>query len=288
VAARRRLDAPTGWLARLAVPWPRLALTLASALGSARHRLTRRWPSAHEVAELFPRLSPVDATRVASSIGALAERNEVLARSAKKYGIASLRPLALVPGALRRLEGPCILATFHLGAVHMLGAALETLGRPVLVFRQGRLFTPRPPVELASTKGTDQVRAAAFVRAAGFLRRGGLVMLALDAPPGAAIEVPCLGRRLRLARGAFALARLGGVPIVPVVARWRRGGSVEVLVDAPLRADTGQESSAAFELELAQAAGRWLEAYALANPAEVTLGLLRELLYGVTPEDSES
>jgi hypothetical protein len=130
---------------------------------------------------------------------------------------------------------------------------------------------------VASTEGDEQSRAALFHRALVHLDRGGFVALALDAVQGSALRVSCLSRPLALARGPFALARLTGVPLVPLVARWR-SGRVEVLLGETL-APPGQEAGTeAWESALAASAARWLESYLLASPGELGLGLLRNLL----------
>jgi len=277
----RRLDTLTSLLAALAGRRPRLAFRLASALGRSRNRLTRRWPSAGEVASLFPFLQPAEAAKVAAAIGALEERSEVFVRSARRGGIEAMRPLVVIPDALRTIHGPAILATFHIGAVQTLGVALEELGRPVLAFREGRpLFTPRRLLEVHPVRGHDQQRAAAFARALGQLRGGGLVLMALDSVPGTALVTECLGRLLALARGPFALARMTGAPIVPLTSRWI-GAGVQLIVDGPL-VGIPADDSGTFEQSLAQSASRWLEGYLRRWPSELGLGLLRELLYGVS------
>jgi lauroyl/myristoyl acyltransferase len=200
-------------------------------------------------------------------MAALEERNEVLVRCIRRAGLDVIRPLVKVP---QELHGPCILGTFHVGALHAVGAALEALGKPVLGIREGRIFTPRPPLELITSEGTEQQRAAVMVRALEYLRAGNLVLLALDAASDAAIETKCLGNRLALARGAFALARITGAPIVPLVMRWR-GTDVQVMLGKRLEGET--------EEQLADAAAQWLEHYLRESPRELTLGLLRELLY---------
>lgn len=244
-------------LARLAVRAPRVAFRLASITGAARNAVTGRWPSAQEVEGRGARLR----------MAALKERNEVLVRCIRRSGLDTIRPLVKVPDEWRRLEGPCILGTFHVGALHAVGAALEALGKPVLGVREGRLFEPRPPLELISTR---QQRAAVMLRAVEYLRAGKLVVLALDGAADTMIETTCLGHRLALARGAFALARMTGAPIVPIVMRWH-GTDVEVVLGQRLEGDN--------EEQLAHAAARWLESYLRDEPHQLTLGLLRELLY---------
>lgn len=241
-------------LVGLALRHPRPALSLAGALGSIRNRLSRRWPSPEQVRTLFPSLPRSEAARVAWRIAALEARNRLLVRCI----LQGARPLVEVPEAFAALRPPLLLGTFHVGAVHALGPALERLPGPVLALREGRLY---PADWVVSTAGDEQSRAAVFLRALDHLQAGGFVVTALDA--GAGLSAPCLGRDLELARGPFELARLAGVPIVPVVARWREG-RVEIL--------TGEA------LTEAEAAARWLESYLLASPAELGLGLLRSLV----------
>jgi len=269
-AARWAFDGLESGLARWASRQPRWALGGAALLGRTRNRLSRRWPSPDDVRALFPRLDPRAAARVAWSIGGLEARNRVLADCLRREGLDPLRPL--VRGALPPLRPPLLLGTFHAGAVHALGPALERLTGPVLALRHGPLYTPRPPVEIVTTEGDDQRRAAVFQRALDHLRGGCFVVMALDVVPGAGLRVPCLGRTLELARGPFALARLTGAPIRPLVARWQ-GGGAEVEVGEPLAAGLQGE-----EIALATAAARWLEDYLRASPAETGLGLLRALL----------
>jgi hypothetical protein len=267
-------------MAPLAARHPRLALSGASVLGSLRNRLSRRWPSPDQVRSLFPQLEIRAASRVAWSIGALEARNRLLVDGIRRAGLGPVRPLVRTPAAFAALRPPLVLGSFHVGAVQALGAAIERLPGPVLVLRMGSLYTPSPPVEVVSTEGDDQPRAAAFQRALVHLDGGGFVVLAFDLAPGPGLRAPCLGRTLELARGPFALARLTGAPLRPLVARWRRS-TVVVTVGEALAGDPSSGPEAR-ESELAAAAARWLERHLLESPAELGLGLLRALLDGET------
>ncbi|HWW59819.1 MAG TPA: hypothetical protein VN181_00500, partial [Thermoanaerobaculia bacterium] len=172
--------------------------------------------------------------------------------------------------ALEAIAPPAIFGLFHVGAIHVLGAALERLRAPMLALRQGDLYTPRPPHEIATTQGTEQQRAAAFHRALRHLQRGGFVAIALDIVPASQIDVRCFGRPFTLARGAFALSRITGAPVIPLAGRWTRD-CVDVVAGDPLPRSHSEQ-------ELADAAAAWLERYLLDAPAELTLGLLRRLL----------
>jgi hypothetical protein len=327
-AGRRAFDSLEGLLAALAALHPRPALAGAALLGAWRNRLSRRWPSPGEVASLFPALGLAEAARLARRIGALEAENRLLVEHVRRRGFARLRPLVRAPLAeLAALRPPLILGTFHVGAFQALAPALERLPGPVLALRRGRLHDALPPLEVVSTEGDEQQRAAVFERALDHLGRGGFVAAALDLPAGRGLAGDCLGRRLALARGPFALARLAAaprapipprapivpmalmtpivptirivptiptIPIIPIVGRWR-GGEVEVALGRPLApgaagcaAPPAIDGIPAEESALAAAAARWLEEYLAASPAELGLGLLRELLASapaVRPEE---
>lgn len=287
IGARKTFDALERGLALLATRRPGLALSGADALGRLRNRLSRRWPSPEQVHLLFPHLDRRATARVAWSLGALEARNRLLISCIGRAGLDPVRPLVRTSqDAFAALRPPLVLGTFHVGAVQALGAVVERLPGPVLILRQGLLHTPRPPVEIVSTDGDDQSRAASFQRALAHLAGGGFVVLALDVVQGAGFQVPCLGRTLALARGPFALARLAGTPLVPLVARWRRGG-VEAEAGEELAVDPTLDP-ADREAALAVSAGRWLERYLLDSPSELSLGLLRILLANASAPPSIS
>jgi hypothetical protein len=274
--ARHAFDVLERRLAGLAERRPRLALSSAAAAGHLRNRLSRRWPSPEQIHALFPGLDEWAAERVAWSVGGIEARNRLLIDWMRRAGTAPVGPLVRTRESFSALRPPLILGFFHVGAAQALSVAIERLPGPVLALRQGLLHPPRPPVRIASTEGDGQRRAAVLQRALVHLDQGGFVVVALDAVPGPGLRVPCLGRAIELARGPFAMARLTGAPLAPLVARWR-GGEVEVEAGEPLAAPAEPEPEA-WEKALAAAAGHWLERYLLGSPAEVGLGLLRALL----------
>jgi hypothetical protein len=277
---RRAFDLLEQGLASLPAKRLGTALAAAAALGSLRNRLSRRWPSPDQIQTLFPHLESKEAARIAWSIGALEARNRLLTDRIRKQGMAPVRPMVRTPEAFALLRPPVILGMFHVGPIQALSAAVERLPGPVLVLRQGAIHAASPPVEIVSTEGNGQQRAAAFSRAVDQLKRGGFVVLAFDVSPAAGLGVSCLGRTLELARGPFALARLTGAPVRPLVARWQ-GDSIRIEMSEALAVPAGPAGES-LEIALAAAAGRWLERYLLDSPAELGLGLLRSLL-GLTP-----
>jgi hypothetical protein len=273
---RGTFDALERGLAPLAARHPRLAFPAASALGALRNRLSRRWPSPAQIQTLFPHLDRRPAERVSREIGGFEARNRLLIARLQRTGLERVRSLVRTSREFPELRPPLILGFFHTGAVQALGAAIERLPGPVLLLRQGSLYTPRPPVHLETTEGDGQQRATAFRRALAHLAAGGFVVVAFDVVPGPGFRVPCLGRTIELARGPFAMARLTGAPLVPLVARWRRSG-VEVEIGEALSAGLETDPKA-MEIALAASAARWLEGYLLESPAEIGLGLVRSLL----------
>ncbi len=275
---RGTFDALERGLTPLAAWHPRLAFPAASALGALRNRLSRRWPSPAQIQTLFPHLDRRSAERVSREVGGFEARNRLLIARLQRTGLERVRSLVRTPRELPELRPPLILGFFHVGAVQALGAAIERLPGPVLLLRQGSPYMPRPPVHLETTEGDGQHRAAAFRRALAHLSAGGFVVVALDVVPGPGFRVPCLGRTIELARGPFAMARLTGAPLVPLVARWRQSG-MEIEIGEALSAGLETDPKA-MEIALAASAARWLERYLLESPAEIGLGLVRSLLGG--------
>lgn len=260
---------------------PRLAFAAAGALGSLRNRLSRRWPSPEQVQLLFPQLTRWEAGRIAWEIAGNEGRNRLLIEAIRRAGPSSVRPLVATSAEVfAPLRPPLLLGMFHTGAIQALNVAVERLPGRVLVLRQGALYPPVPPVAVESTDGDGQRRAAAFRRALLHLKEGGFVVLALDGVQGPGLPVSCLGHSLELARGPFALARLTGAPLRPLVARWERG-RIGIVVGDELRADlpavSGREAPE-WEGAFAVASARWLERYLESSPVELGLGLLRVLL----------
>jgi lauroyl/myristoyl acyltransferase len=182
-------------------------------------------------------------------------RQLVLGVSVRRYGTRALHTLLLPSRELDALQPPCVLVTFHVGPIQAFSAVLERLGR-TLVLREGRHSRE---LEIAETSG-DRA-ALGIVRGVRWLREGGFVFLALDPHTASWVHAPFRGKTLRLARGAFALARITGVPLVPVVARWR-GAHIELVFGDAL---TGSD-----EQVLASRVAQWLESYLGDHPGEIS------------------
>ena len=163
------------------------------------------------------------------------------------------------------MRPPVVLATAHVGALYLLAAGFDRLGLRRTVLRWSPVHAPAPGEEPVVTTGGLLSRTEALRRGLEALRRGDCVATALDGEHGAGERVELLGHPLDLGVGAFALARLGGVPVVPVAALWR-GSRVVCELGAPV---AGPPEAA-----------RWFESLLRNEPEQISLGLLRQLLLG--------
>lgn len=251
----------------------RTAVRRAGRIGALRGALSGRWPTPREVAALFG-TGRLVSRRLAVAVAALEARNRlVLARCTGR----SLEPFAPLvrwrdPEAAVALRPPAILLTAHVGAIYLLGAAFDRLPAGRTVLRWAPQHLPAPGERNAPTAGSLERRTNALRAAVAELGAGGYVVSTLDGGHGAATEGSVLGRRLDLGRGAFALARLTRAPVVPVVALWR--GDRVVCELAPAVEDAG-------------AAARWLDRLLNREPRQITLGLIRLLLFGPTVAAAE-
>lgn len=245
----RTVSLALGWLASRS---PRVAFFVSDAL-AVPWALAARNPSQDELRSLFP---DADAARARRRIWTNHLRTQLLSGWVHRERREPLRLLARRNEAIAHLRPPMIIGTFHIGPTYGLGVLSERLNGEVLVLR-------------GSVGTTDQQRAATFHRAIEQLRADGFVVMALDPNEAQRIAVPFLGRTLHLARGAFAMARIARVPIVPLVARWE-GEEIELIVGDPLPMSENEQ-------ELAGWAGGWLEGYLREWPGELSYRV-RELM----------
>jgi lauroyl/myristoyl acyltransferase len=257
---------------------PRAALLLAHAL--ARLTAPLGFGIALEwLATVFPGLAADELRAARRRTWAGFLKGEALEAGLVRVGSGAYPPV--VPGSSQAmaLEPPLILVTFHVGPYQGIGAALRLLPAEVLAIARGQYAT-QADITLVSAGEDRWARAGTFHRALTALRSGTFLLFTVDAyTPGAfdvsSIDVPLLGGTLPLARGAFALARVSGAPIVPLVGRWR-GTELEMVVGEPIPAALG-------EAEMAAATARWLEGYLRANPGEISVFVLERLRPGAGP-----
>jgi hypothetical protein len=246
--------------------WPRGTLRTADFLGG----LLRHGVRADDVRTLLPHLSANTIARLVRRSRAGAMRSHLLVETVRHYGLTPVRRLVPPNAALAALRPPLIVGVFHIGPVIALATAVEQLRGNVFIIRRSTLPLERvPSITIETAVGDEQRRALAFHRALQRLRDGDFVVMALDPEHALRLPVPCLGRTFQLARGPFALARLAGVPIVPLIPRWR-GTEVELAIGQPLTPAPNATTVDDYERSLAEAAGRWLEQYLLEHPEELS------------------
>ena len=159
-----------------------------------------------------------------------------------RHGARPLRRLIEIQGrehleaALAAGNG-AILCCGHLGSydsgfsvLHASGFPVTTIGRRTHIYAAGRSSAERWFWELVYTKPTHRYRQRPNIEprrgrlqvaalAAAALRANEVVTISIDAPPldsdrARAVEVPFLGRRVRLLPGAVALAQMTGAPLL--------------------------------------------------------------------------
>ena len=244
----------------------RRALAVARMLGAARGFLSGRWPAAREVAALFG-TGPLASRRIALRIASREACHRLVIRRCEGRPLAPFAPVVRWrdPAAAAALAPPRILITAHIGALHLLPLAMDTLARPRTVLRWSQIHEPADGERNAHVEGGLGRRAQALLDAAAELRAGGFVSTTVDGGFGAARPVEVLGRKLDLGMGGFALAGWTGAGIVPVAALWE-GTEVVCELGDPL---SGPSEAA-----------RWLEDLLRRRPGQISLGLMRHLLFG--------
>ena len=174
-------------------------------------------------------------------------------------GIAAPYPKLVCSPPVDSLHGPSVLVSFHIGAMVGLSAFLEQLDAEVLLLRTKAARAPRVPT--IGVRGADEwQRAQTAKRAVGVLESGGFVLLAVDGLANSYVAYEVLGRTVSADSSAFALARLGRAPLVPLIARWRR---------TRLEITAGEPIAPGDPAIMAAAVGEWLGRYVRDHPREL-------------------
>jgi lauroyl/myristoyl acyltransferase len=252
------MTAARAGLQRAAGRFPRAAVRAATLVALVTRPLGRGIDT-NAIERFFPELGPGEVRRIRQATWTSWLRLRVLeAASASPTARWPYPPLARGT-QLPAIEGPAILAGFHLGPIPANCIVLEHLPGEVLVMHLSS--SQRKRLTIVAVGSDAWSRAQAMQRAVETLRRGGFVFLLVDANEvPSTIDVSLFGRRARLARGAFALARLTGAPVIPMAPRWR-GTRIEVVVGEPI--------PAADETAMADAAAAWLERFLRDSPGEL-------------------
>ena len=246
---------------------PRTLLGAIDAVSPVLSALNVTGPTPEQVTELFGDKVTLAAHEIAWRSAALRFKNHAALALMQKKGLdalaARVSPDCAEPPAHLVSAKAAILLTCHVGVHNGVSAALRRWGLDAFAL----------PLQ-----GVDQPqrRTMALRTAIDVLRGGGRVLAVMDGPFGShSAPVDCLGRRIVLRRGIFALARLTGAAILPAVARWNQHGEIEPFIDAAQPVPVGSNpsgpvapSAEEYEGQLAAAAAQWLERYLIANPGE--------------------
>lgn len=258
-------------LKRGAARWPNAGVAAASALGWATQGLGRG-TDVDSIRYVLPDLGPAELERARRASWSSSLRCSVLHAGLSVPGTRWPFPRLVSGPDPAEIPPPAVLATFHVGPMHAVGAWLERLPAEVLVLQAGHeaKSPPRPGRTTLHVAANEWSRAAAFRTAVETLRSGAFVFLAVDGSGSRPVEAPLFGRTVGLARGAFALSRITGAPIRPVAPRWR-GYGVEIVAGEPV--------PPADDRAMAAVLTGWLEAFVREAPGEILpalVDLLRE------------
>lgn len=249
-------------LGRLAARNLELALRIADAAA-----LLRRPLRSHPVSQFrraFPQLSLSEARVLRGHVLAMEIRNHVAFEMSNAGGIVPPETLVLPAGLEARLRSGCVLVSFHAGPFRFLETAAQRAG---VVLHS---VAPDASRELAPRMLHDAIRAMRLGQAPLFLADGA----------GDRLAVPFGEHEITLARGAFALARMSGAPIVPLLIVWR-GLRAHVLpgpeLDPPRSKGGTLGESLAIETGLATRVAEWLSGHLQQAPQDVSLAVLRRI-----------
>ncbi len=263
---RGRLTAAVGWLA---ARWPRVAYRIAPGLGFLTLQL-RRGVTEAQIRSAFPQLGPGEVRAVRRRAWANEVREWAMDAAMRSAKCRDPYPAIVPSQALSGVGAPVIFAAFHAGPLAVLGKVLAELPGDVVALHRNR-WREHSRVTLLNAGDDDWARARAFHTAVLTLRSGGYVFVAVDGYNPSTVEATLLGRTVWLARGAFALARISGAPIVPLAVHWN-GAKAETVLGDPIPFHGTEEATAA-------ATTRWFEAYLRRHPGEVSRRTI-ELLAG--------
>lgn len=236
----------------------RAALALASSAGRLRQRLTGR-PSADELRRRLASRLPASADlramareTAASEARNMAVKAVILARGRQAIDALIVRPDL---EALHRASagGAVIFVVMHAGPVSAFSTIFRLAGvEAFALVRKIDLRSGARPDIAEATGGAD---SSAQVLWAGMrrLKRGRPVVLAADGSIGTRLPpVEVAGQSMVWARGAFALARLSGAPLVPLLAYWDGPARIRLAV-GPAWSTSAAGTAAPTEVEHAGA-----------------------------------
>lgn len=250
----------------LARRWPQPFYGAVGRVSRLSTPVMRRQARVQRIRSVFAHMTEPEARRAERDLRCSMLKSRALGVALSRTRGEPVFPPVAVGAAFADVRGPAVLTTFHVGPVGAIGEVVRRVpGEITALHRMDWRF----PSNVAGVyvDDTDMGQAAAFYHGVSALRRGGCVLILGDGPPGH--EVSLLGRVTTLKRGPYALARITGAPIVPLVARWT-GASVDIVCGRPIQAIDD-------EAAMAQAMAAVLERHLLEHPGEIGDHLLSEL-----------
>ncbi|MGH0032078.1 MAG: hypothetical protein ACQGVC_19990 [Myxococcota bacterium] len=272
------------WAAKLAELHPPTGIRLAGPLG---YRLgpaagPRRSATPEMIQRIWKELSPAEVEEVRRRMARQEFRNRTIRRIYKKNGTAGVASRVSVdpgplPGLLEQGRG-VIVSSWHLGPSRAVSLGLNGLGLDLVyaTFSGPAGEEDLDGLPYFEIKG-DHFYARFLKSAVDTLRSGGVVGMSLDAAFGKTEPMSFLGGMLPTPRGAAALARISGAPMVPVTSRWSdRGGRMQVKLHDPLpEPDVDRGDRDAWERAMMESALHWFADFLRANPELVRLKELK-------------
>lgn len=222
-------------------------------------------------------------------------KNRCLTHAWRVSGLESVKTLIQCPDAdrlreMHRNRQPAVFVFSHFGPRYSIAPAFQQVEVPVALF-QGRLpgtlnkadvecFAAQLPGMEYYWINANTNRAGHLKRAVERLQHGGLVAMAIDGGHGDVLsEAEFFGHRIEVARGPAVLARLTGVPLIPVTVTWGDGWSMEFRVHEPIaRPDQVPPNSGEFDLALTRGAVRFFDAFIRKSPEQLRLDKLARLI----------
>lgn len=219
---------------RLVTAAPRAGMRTTALAARFANRLGLYGVSSGRVARLLPGLDARTARRVAAAAASSTAASGRLTR-AIRGGHGRIAARLLDPGALGRFRrdvaglSGAVVVSFHLGPFSAIRAAFDQTAIRCLYLQMDADGSARSDAETAAVGRDGDSMAAALWRARRWVAEGGVAVVLPDSGLGApTAPLRCLGRSITFSRGAFALARIAGVPLVPIRCRWARGRTAVV------------------------------------------------------------
>ena len=223
-------------------------------------------------------------------------KNRCLTHAWRVAGLDSVKKLIHCPDAdrlreMHRNRQPAVFVFTHIGPRYAIAPAFQQVGVPVAIFQAmhppslkradvEQFAAQLPGMENYWINDPNTNRAIHLKRAVERLQRGELVAIAIDGDHGdVRTEAEFFGHRIQVARGPAVLARLTGVPLIPITVTWGEGWSIDFRVHETIaRPENVPSNSGEFDLALTHGAIRFFDAFIRNSPEQLRLNKLARLI----------